>query len=153
MPVLPTRKNPSSIYVVTTLQFGFKYINRKRSGDGKYHSYEKRISPSQKEYFTIVRERTWGWYSTLDKAKEAVEKNYGDMYENDYNYAVIERTPEGILWGGDIPKEWWYKWQGSWEKGKYVPWKKPSEYDTVIGFMSRIRQIKSHWGLSNEKHQ
>jgi hypothetical protein len=150
---LPIQKNPPTIYVVTTLRFGFKYLNDKRSPDGKYHSFGKRTSKSQRKYFTIIDERTWGWYSTLAKAKESVEHNYGDMYEGDYSHAVIEKTPEGILCGGHMPKEWWYQWRGTWEKGKYVPWKKPKEYDNVISFMGRIRQIKAHWGIADERHK
>jgi len=151
MPSLPIQKNPPLVYVVTTLRFGFMYLNDKQSLDGKYHSFGKRTAKTQKKYFTITSERTWGWYSTLAKAKEAIEHNYGDMYENEYEWAVIEGLAEGILCGGRMPKECWYKWQGTCEKGRYKPWRKPKQYDNVIGFMSRIHQVRAHWGIANEK--
>jgi len=134
------------IYVVTTLRFGYKYINKSRSGDGKYHSYYKRTSPSQRKYFTIVNSRTWGWYKELKDAQQCVEENWGDIYEGEYTAAVIERISEGILHGADIPEEWWYKWKGTWEKGCYKKWKKPKEYDHTICFMDRMKQIRAHWG-------
>ena len=115
------------IYVITTLRFGYKYANMKRSGDGKYHSFEKRTSPSQRKYFTITRGRTWGWYKSLKDAQECVKQNWGDIYEGEYSYAVIEKISEGVLHGMDIPVEWWYKWHGSWQRGKFKEWKKPDE--------------------------
>lgn len=115
------------IYVITAMKFGYKYSNNKRSRDGKYHSFEFRTSKTQKEYFTIIRKRTWGWESTLKGAKYAIEHDTGffleDMY---YPEIVIERIPERYL--SEIPKEWWYKWEGTEEKGKYKLWKKPEEY-------------------------
>lgn len=124
------------IYVITAIEFGFKYANPKRSDDGKYHSYFARTSEDQKEYFTIRNKRTWGWYSDLKTAKESVEMNNADIYEGQYNHAVIEEVAEGILFGGDIPKEWWYKWEGTWEEGGYKPAEKPGEYLGVMGFMN-----------------
>lgn len=142
------KKKP--IYTVTTLQFGFKYGNNKRSKDGVFHSFLKRTSPSQRKYFTITNKRTWGWYSKLEDAQKCVEENWADIYEGSYGYAVIEEVHEGILHGANTPREWWYKWQGSWEKGKYKPWNKPKEYDGIIFFMSRIRKLKAHWGDTND---
>jgi len=77
---------------------------------------------------------------TLAEAQENIEHNSADMYEGSYDCAVIEEMPEGVLCGGDIPREWWYKWRGSWEKGGYKPWKKPKEYENIIGFMHRINR-------------
>lgn len=123
------------IYLVTALCFGYKYSNKKRSKDGIYHSYLKRTSPSQREYFTIINKRTFYWFSTLVDAQKCIKRNYYDMCEAvSFPEAVIEEVFEG---GGvyDVPrKEWWYKWKGSYKKGGYKPWKKPKEYHNVVGF-------------------
>jgi hypothetical protein len=136
-------KKTKPIYVVTTMRFGFKFANSKRSADGLFHSYEKRTSPNQKQFFTTLRERTWGWYASLETAKQSVEENLADIYEGEYDCALIEEIHEGVLYGAEISKEWWYKWKGSWEKGGYKPWKKPKEYDNVTGFMNRIQPRKA----------
>jgi len=133
------------IYVVTTLRFGYKYINPNRSGDGKYHSFEKRTSPKQRRYFTIIKHRTWGWFKNLGQARTAIENNWGDIYEGEYNYAVIEKVTDGILHSGELSLEYWYKWHGSWRKGKYKRWKKPKRYDNIIGFMTRMQGLNVSW--------
>jgi len=127
------------IYAISTMRFGFKYMNDRRSADGYYHSYEKRTSSNQKQYFSILRERTWGWYSSLKNAQKCIEENWGDIFEGSYDYALIEEIPEGVLFGGAIPKEWWFKWKGTCKKGKYILSKKPKEYDTVVCFAGRLR--------------
>ena len=139
------KRKSKEVYVITTLRFGYKYSNQKRSADGIYHSFYKRTSPSQKRYFTITRIRTWGWFSDLKTAQECVKENWADIYEGEYDRAVIEKVEEGIINLAGEPKEWWYKWVGSWKKGGYKPWKKPPEYDNIIGFMNRMKNIKTQW--------
>jgi len=120
------------IYVVTTIEFGYKYGDTERHEDGLYHSYGFRTSPDQEKIFTKKRSSTWGWFDKLEDAQESVRENWGDMYEGCYNYAVIEEVGKGILNHG--MKEWWYKWKGSWEQGGYKKSKKPKQYSNVIGF-------------------
>lgn len=143
-------KKVKLIYVITTMNIGFKYGNPTASKDGIYHSYRKRTSPNQKKYLTIISKRTWGWYPDIEQAKEALEKNYGDLYEGEYQYGVIEEVPMGVMWGGGETKEWWYKWKGSWEKGKFQSCEKPDEYKNIICFMERTRRIKFDWDGINE---
>ena len=133
------------VYVVTTLRFGYKYGNRKRSGDGRFHSFYKRTSKTQRKYFTTVSERTWGWYKSLEEAQKCVEENWCDIYEGEYTHAVIERISEGVLHAADTPDEWWYKWHGTWEKGRYKKWKKPEQYSNIICLMNRMRPLRAHW--------
>ena len=52
--------------------------------------------------------RTFGYYSTLDAAKQAVEKNLCDMNEFLYNYIVIEEIGEGIH--PEVKSEMWWAW-------------------------------------------
>lgn len=144
-------KKVKPIYVITTMMFGFKYGNTTRSKDGIYHSFLKRTSPTQRKYFTIVRERTWGWYPTLEEAKEAVERNYADLYEDGYYpQAVIEEICPGVLQGCETPKEWWYEWKGTRQKGAYKSWQKPKDFNNIVGFMNRMRQIRTDWRDANE---
>ena len=129
------RRKPKYIYAITAMKFGLMYRNKRRSKDKKFHSFCKRTSKSQLEHFTIIRQRTWGWYSTLRSAKLAVTKwaSHAILEDLYYPEVVIERIPEGIMSG--IPREWWYKWKGSERKGNYVTWEKPEEYKR-IGFFA-----------------
>lgn len=145
--IMSGKRKMKVIYVVTSITFGFKYSNKTRSGDGKFHSYLKRTSPSQSKYFTIIEDRTWGWYADLKTAKQSVLENWCDIHETMYDHVVIEEIPETVIYGGELPKEWWYKWHGSCEKGGYKPWKKPKEYNNIIGFMNRMKQVKCHWSF------
>jgi hypothetical protein len=44
----------------------------------------------------FARFRTWGWYPTLDEAREHVETGDDLLFEDDtYDYAVIEEIPVG----------------------------------------------------------
>ena len=120
------------IFMITTMYFGYEYGNQRRSKDGIYRSYQKRTSKNQRKYFSLIRKRTWGWLSSLKEAKKCIRENWGDLYEGEYSYAVIEEVAEGIL---IMPgREWWYQWEGTWEKGKYKQGKKPKEYEGVCGF-------------------
>lgn len=126
-------KKPKYIYVVTAMKFGLMYLNQRRSKDGKYHSFKKRTSKTQREYLGIIQQRTWGWFSTLKSAKAVTEWASDFILEEmSYPEVVIERISEGIMSGK--PKEWWYKWKGTEKRGRYVSWKKPEEYRCVVNF-------------------
>ena len=51
--------------------------------------------------------RTYGWYSTLEKAVERTEKG-GDLHECLYMFLVIEEVPEGIYSLATVSA--WYTW-------------------------------------------
>lgn len=109
------------------------YADKKRGKDGIYHSYRKRTKKDQKEYFTIVERRTWGWVHDFKTADECIRTNMCDLYEGCYNMIVIEKVPEHLV--VNVPaKEWWYKWEGTWEEGGYVPSEKPEEYHNIVSF-------------------
>jgi len=134
----PKKKLPI-IYIITSINFGYKYINKRRSRDGIFRSYLKRTSPSQEKYFTIKNRRTWGWFTSFKKAEQSVLENWGDIFEGEFGWAVIEKVEEGTVI--NVPtKETWYKWEGPWpmtDKGKiggYKPAKKPKKYEGIIGF-------------------
>jgi hypothetical protein len=89
----------NSIFVVTTL--GGLYIE---SGGLAGH---------------FTRDRSWGWFATLDKAIKHL-KEYPSFYHEAgyYNYVVIEETKEGISFKH---KEYWFKLK----KSKWVACEKP----------------------------
>ncbi len=51
--------------------------------------------------------RAWGWHPTREDAWEAVLGNDGDMFECDFNYAVVEEFPPGTL--AETARRWWFK--------------------------------------------
>ena len=137
---IPVPRERKHIYVITTLHLGLKYGDMVAHEDGHYYSYRKRTSPDQREYMTIIRSRTWGWFERLEDAQEAIENNYGDMFENYYGHALIEKVADGVMFGCEEPEEHWYYWKGTWEDGGYVPDVKPESCESVIHFMDRITE-------------
>lgn len=135
-----SKKKKKIIYIITTIDFGYKYANRRCSADGIYHSFRKRTNKTQRKHFAIRECRTWGWFTDFKTAEQSVLENWGDICEGNLVYAVIEEVPEGTV--TNIPtKEFWYKWRGQWpmtDKGKiggYKPIKeKPAQYSNVVGF-------------------
>jgi hypothetical protein len=133
------KKKPKEIFIITSIHFGYIYINKKRSGDGVYHSFRKRTSKTQKKYFSIKESRTWRWFTDFKTAEKSVLENWDDIFEGNLSYAVIERVPEGTV--TSIPtEEYWYKWEGPWpmtEDGKiggYKPEAKKPKYDHIVQF-------------------
>jgi len=113
------KKKRKFIYVVTTLLFGYKITPKgKRKG---------------KRYYGVKNERVVAWYKKVRDAEACIMRNWGDIYEmGRYNYAVIEKTEEGLYpW---IFKEYWYKWKGGIKKGKYIKSTKPKPYKQVVNF-------------------
>ncbi len=42
--------------------------------------------------------RTWGWYRSAEKAREAILGNHTDMFEGrSYEWACIEEVPAGVI--------------------------------------------------------
>jgi len=56
--------------------------------------------------------RTVGVMTTLDKAKEIVEGNKGDIFEFYYSFAVIEEIVSDVMYPLAKSKHW-YKWNDS----------------------------------------
>lgn len=53
-------------------------------------------------------QRTWGYYSERETAVQALHKNWTDMREYLYNYAIIEYIEEGLA-PCAINRQW-FKW-------------------------------------------
>jgi len=126
-------KKVKKIYVITAMRFGYEYTVQKPFPDGRYYSFRTPFQKGMKKHFTILEQRTWGWCSTLKNAKLMVTEWASEwILDNSLTEVVIEEFKEGICCYE--PKEWWYKWHGTSEKGKYKPWKKPEQYSHTIGF-------------------
>lgn len=80
--------------------------------------------------------RTAAVLLTLDHAKRIVESNSCDIAERGYTYAIIEEYELPHFYQTPL-NEWWYKWEGSWDDGKYVACEKPEKWKNVVS-----------WGMS-----
>lgn len=75
--------------------------------------------------------RCVGYYSTFEKAEEAVLDNACDIWETCYDYCVIEDVEEGLYQYDQSPA--WYKWDDLNEEYKRIE-EVPEEYKKQIGF-------------------
>ena len=75
--------------------------------------------------------RCVGYYSTFEKAEEAVLDNACDIWETCYDYCVIENVEEGLYQYDQNPV--WYKWDDLNEEYKRIE-EVPEEYKKQIGF-------------------
>ena len=66
----------------------------------------------------FIRDRTWGFYHSLEIAKKAALENWTDMCEcNYYNFILVSEMPEGVCITPS--RQWWFK--ASYIKGKNEP--------------------------------
>lgn len=119
-------KQPKVIYTICTIEnlgSNIRLPYDVKDSDGKI------ITKGEMSGFLRNRQnnRTPGFFLTLEDAKECVEENWGDIHETGYDHVVIEKMPEGLYGGITIGnnKEWWYKWEGDRDEGKYVEIEKP----------------------------
>jgi hypothetical protein len=91
------------------------------------------IGRTGKEYMKTDT-RCVGVFSSLEKAKEIVEENIGDVFEYCYTWAVIEIIAVDYLYGGFDREEYWYKWQGDGETGTYISIEKPEDWKNVVNW-------------------
>ena len=68
---------------------------------------------------------------TLDRAKEIVEKNEGDIWECFYMYAVVETVIPDRLYSFS-GERYWYEW--NLDKGCYLSIECPEQYKDIVGF-------------------
>ena len=78
----------------------------------------------------MVGMRVVGYYTDLETAKQCVEENWGDIYEDGYyHYAVIEDAEPG-LYKTCMSKPLFYNWKD----GKYTKIKRPKALKNNFGF-------------------
>ena len=75
--------------------------------------------------------RTPGWFPTFEMANLAVENNYGDIWEGNFTFCVIEEIEWGFY---QIPpkSEQWYQFDKNTNKYKQIP--KPEIFKTIGNF-------------------
>lgn len=52
------------------------------------------------------RKRTWGYYLEFETAEQLVLRNATDMFEEEFDCAVIEEVPDGLLTISKV-KQWY----------------------------------------------
>lgn len=109
-----------TIYTITTIATGNKHIDSIGIDSIKIDSI-----------------RIAGWFTSFKKANASVISNGNgfDIYENYYNYAVIERVKSDV--GSHVYKEWWFVWEKDDklpDQGHYVPIEKPLFFTGTINF-------------------
>jgi hypothetical protein len=91
------------------------------------------ISRRGKKYM-VTHQRCVAVYSSLEKAKQIVEENVGDIYEYYYRWVVIEAVQVDWLYGGFDREEYWYEWTGDGETGSYISIEKPEDWENIINW-------------------
>lgn len=94
----------------------------------------ERIKPNtEDEFFNFPdfgHQRTWGYYSECEKAVQALHKNFTDMWECLYDYALIEEIDEGICaYAGNRQ---WFKWDN--ERKGYFEIEEPECVKNLCNF-------------------
>lgn len=74
-------------------------------------SHEPLLNDSSRYMPDFGNRRCVGWYEDIHEAKCAVENNFSNIHEDDFNYAIIETYEPGILCN-EIAREL-YKWNST----------------------------------------
>ena len=81
-----------------------------------------------KDYFEKFNDRCVGFYHEFKDADSSVLANSLDIYENEYDLAVIEKTFPGEY--SLSRTRWFYRYEPITEK--YIPIEEPEEFKQVI---------------------
>jgi hypothetical protein len=68
-------------------------------------------------WINIGAARTFGYYKDKDVALEAVKKNWCDIQERLYRYAVVEYIEEGLY--NPATERWFFEWDE--DEHEFVP--------------------------------
>jgi hypothetical protein len=79
------------------------------------------------------RSRTWGFFDDFNEAEQAVIHNDTDIYECEYEYAVLEEHHMGVIAHG-TGNMFWYKYNRGTEKYEKID---PPEWSLNV----------CHWGI------
>lgn len=87
------------------------------------------LFPNRESWFGFSVQKTPAICTTLERAKEIIEKKEGHrpVIDHHVRYALIETVATDVIQRRTEPasdyKQWWYEWNQS--KDKYVPCKVP----------------------------
>lgn len=89
-------------------------------------------------FLTVMREdgwnrRCWGFFDNFEEAEQAVIDNDADIYEEEYEYAVLEEQHMGTIAMG-TGRMFWYKFNRRTEKYEKID---PPVWSQNI----------AHWGI------
>jgi hypothetical protein len=74
--------------------------------------------------------------TTQERAEEIILGNENDIMETDAEYAVVEELPMDYTYPvGERDLQWWYKWEGTYEDGKFVKCEKPKQFENIVGWL------------------
>lgn len=77
--------------------------------------------------YNSIEHRVIGFYSTIDKVFNVIEKDSGALWEHRYNFVVVEEFQEGVY--TDSKQEIWFRWCKN--KNKWIHLKnKPERFNT-----------------------
>ena len=86
---------------------------------------EKAVNVKGKLY-EAVEDRCFGWYPTLEDARQAVLRNACDINEaGHYPWVVVEEIGPGVYVGGPTDRMEWFEWCQEGEfagEGSYLPY-------------------------------
>jgi hypothetical protein len=91
------------------------------------------------ENYYNIRHRSIGYYNEFKDAEEAVLNNYGDMYETEYEFVLVEATKEGLY--PTTYETQWYKWIGDSRTGKYIRFDGPNK----VPYLFKHKGIPKHF--------
>ena len=75
-------------------------------------------------------ERCFGYFSNFDDAEHCVKENRGDIYEQLYKYAIIEKVEEGLH--PYAIERWLYKYID--DMDEYTPIDVPKCLEHIVNF-------------------
>ena len=78
----------------------------------------------------IIDTRCIGFWPSMEEACDAIKRNAGDMYENSYNWAIVECFGPGTYPHSSF--EIWFNW--SCKDRKYLLSAKPKIFERLVNF-------------------
>ncbi len=113
--------------------FDERYMENARRFNGG-EPYAPEGAPETK-YLEGASHRTFGYFSSLERALQAVRRNEYDLHECLYTWCVVETLGEGIHPVFDIENigsnERWFRWSD--EGQQWEPVQRPEWFQSVIG--------------------
>lgn len=88
------------------------------------------IRKEPKKFLDIGDSRVFGYFSSLEQAKNALAKNTLDMHEDYYNYAMIEEIGEGIH--PEVESRHFFEYDS--EIGGFIPIEEPIAFKHYTNF-------------------
>ena len=89
-----------------------------------------KIKPGEYGFPEFGSQRTWGYYKLYDNALLALNHNWTDMWENCYDFAVLEKMDEGVC--PYCEERHWFKYDI--ERNGYFEIEEPACVKCIVNF-------------------